>query len=62
MVQVIEGELFTTEELAVKLRLKPDTLHKWRQRDQGPRYFRIGARVYYHGEEVNEWLQQQREA
>ena len=61
MVQVIEQELFTTEELAKKLRLKADTLHKWRQRDQGPKYFRIGGRIYYHGEEVNEWLDAQRE-
>ena len=33
------------------------TLWRWRQAGTGPKFFRIGKRIYYKRETVNAWLE-----
>ena len=40
-------DYFTTEEAAAYLRLQPSTLAVWRCRHKGPRYRKMGSRVIY---------------
>ena len=63
MTQVIETEqtFLTTDELAEHLRMKTDTVRKWRQRQSGPRFYRVEGKVLYDVDDVNAWLSQQRE-
>lgn len=49
--------LLTAEEAAEKLRLKPQTLAKWRVTGDGPKYRRIGTRALYEKREVERWLE-----
>ncbi len=39
--------LLTEEEAAKSLMVEPPTLNKWRQRERGPAYLKIGGRVSY---------------
>lgn len=39
-------------QLARRWSLSPRTLERWRWRDQGPRYLKVGGRVVYRLEDV----------
>jgi excisionase family DNA binding protein len=49
--------LLTTEQLAGLLGLQRDTLYHWRLRGVGPRSIRVGGRLRYRREDVEEWLE-----
>jgi hypothetical protein len=52
----------TTRELAERLRVKPQTVRKWRLTGRGPRYTRLSdgrgrrGRVIYTEKSIQEWL------
>lgn len=48
--------LFTTAEVAEKLRIPPATLRWWRHVDRGPKSFKVGRRVVYRASEVDAYL------
>lgn len=49
-------ELLTIEEVATRLRTPVPTLRYWRHKGEGPRSFRLGRRVMYRSEDVEEWV------
>jgi len=51
--------LLTTEQVAGFLRFKTQTVRKWRARQAGPKFYRIGRAVRYKPEDVCEWLEQE---
>lgn len=50
------SELLTAAETTDLLRLKPQTLAVWRVERRGPRWLKIGRRVYYRSADINAWL------
>lgn len=54
--------LLTAEEVADLLRQPINTLAYWRHCRKGPRFARIGARVYYRERDVHAWVAEQFEA
>lgn len=52
----------TTEEVAALCRTVPSTVRWWRHCSQGPTSFRVGKRVLYDREDVERWLQAQKDA
>lgn len=48
-------DFLTTRELAERWNLEPDTLKKWRVRGQGPLYHKVGRRINYGLEEIEEF-------
>jgi hypothetical protein len=48
--------LLTPEELAVALKIKVNTLAKWRVQGSGPRFRRIGRLIRYGAKDSREWL------
>lgn len=51
-------DLMSTEEVAASalLRVKPQTLRAWRVRGTGPKYVKIGRRVYYRLSDIRVWV------
>ena len=45
----------TTDELALRYRVKTQTLRKWRGEGKGPRFTKLGSRVVYPMDEVLKW-------
>ena len=45
----------TTGEAAKLLGMSPSTLEKWRSEKRGPVYFRIGGRIYYRTEDLEQY-------
>lgn len=45
----------TQEQLAVRWHMSPRTHEQWRWLGKGPRFLKIGARVLYRDEDVEEW-------
>lgn len=58
----MEQKVFTAREAAAYLRLNLNTLAKWRITSRGPAFVRAGGRVLYRLEDLNAWLETQREA
>lgn len=50
------NELLDTAEAAQALRLRPQTLAKWRLFGYGPAYLKIGARVRYRRADVDAFI------
>ena len=46
----------TENEAACYLKMSPRTLQAWRQRGEGPRYFKVGRSVRYDRAELDRWL------
>lgn len=46
----------TTNEVAALCRTSPETLRYWRNMGRGPSWFKIGRRVLYEADEVQEWI------
>jgi predicted DNA-binding transcriptional regulator AlpA len=49
-------DLLTTAEVAVITRAPVATVRYWRHLGTGPRSFRVGRRVVYWRQEVEQWL------
>lgn len=52
-------EFFTTEDFAEVVRNTPEGVRYWRHIGKGPRSFRVGRRVLYAREDVEQWLNEQ---
>ena len=57
----MKAELLTTEEVAALLRVKKNTIEKWRLRGRGPRFLKFGSegasgRVRYTREAIDEYV------
>ena len=48
--------LLTTSEVAVRLRVNPSTVRRWRLDDVGPRYLRVGGIYRYPADQLEEWI------
>lgn len=48
--------LLSTREAALYLALSPRTLEKWRTRGTGPVYARVGRRVVYRREDLDDFV------
>ncbi|GAB2749905.1 hypothetical protein GCM10027174_25480 [Salinifilum aidingensis] len=62
-VKLLEGQWYTTEELAKVLGIDGSTLRRWRTMapPQGPPFVQISDRVtMYHAEDVEQWLDARR--
>jgi DNA-binding transcriptional MerR regulator len=51
----------TTHEVAELCRTSPESVRFWRHLGKGPRSFRVGRRVLYAVEDVERWLDAERE-
>lgn len=52
--------LITTRDLAARLYpASPRTIDRWRTEGRGPRYLKVGRRVYYRLRDVEAWLDAQ---
>jgi hypothetical protein len=51
-----EPSLLTTTEAAPHVRLSPRTLEKYRVLGGGPKYKKLGARVFYSQADLKAWL------
>ncbi len=51
-----QQRLLTRAEAATFLRVKPITLWRWRQNGYGPRPFKVGGRVVYDMEGLEDFL------
>lgn len=56
-------ELLTPREVALLLKVHPDTLEQWRGRRTGPKWIKLGdspqSPIRYRTDEVNKYLQDQ---
>lgn len=51
-----DGRLLTPGEVAERLQIRENTLAVWRMYGRGPSYIKVGARVRYRWDEVEQWL------
>ncbi|AVT37399.1 helix-turn-helix domain-containing protein [Plantactinospora sp. BB1] len=49
-------EYMTTEEVAELCRTRPETVRFWRSNGKGPHSFKVGRRVLYAREDVEQYL------
>ena len=49
-------ELLTEKEVAEHLGLRPKTLARWRWKGQGPRFRKVGRKVRYAREDLDEYI------
>jgi len=49
-------ELFSEDDLAEVLDVKPPTLATWRAEEKGPDYVKLGKSVFYRKQDVLEWI------
>ena len=54
-----ETEFLTTREASAFLRVSKPTLERWRMEGRGPRYVKIGHRVFYPRAELDGFLREQ---
>lgn len=52
--------LITQEAAAEKLRVRPKTLTRWRWAGKGPAYRKVGRKVFYVADDLEEYLAQSR--
>ncbi len=50
----------TDVELAERIKVSRVTIQGWRQRGEGPPFYRIGRRIIYDWAEVETWVREQR--
>jgi predicted DNA-binding transcriptional regulator AlpA len=51
-----DGDLLTTAEVAALMRTPVSTVRYWRHLGSGPRSFRLGRRVVYLRQDVQDWI------
>lgn len=61
MTSLLHAERFTVKQAAEKLGVSEATLANWRSQRTGPVAVRIGRSVYYFAEDLEVYLQEQRE-
>ena len=49
--------LYTVPDLCAYLDRSPHTLQRWRSEGSGPKYSRIGNRIFYSEAKILEWLE-----
>lgn len=54
----VTDELLQTAEAAPEINMSAFWLHKERSQGRGPRYIRIGRKVFYRRSDLQEWLEQ----
>ncbi len=59
--QTTERRLLRPDELASFLGIPVATIYRWRSRGDGPRGIRVGRHVRYRIEDVERWLDEQRD-
>lgn len=47
----------TTDEAADYVRLSAETLRYFRQRNEGPRWAKLGRRVMYRQQDIDAWIE-----
>lgn len=52
-------DLMTTAEVARELRMGERTIKRWRLEGTGPKYSRVGRRVFYARRDVQAWFERQ---
>lgn len=52
-------QLLNTREAATEMRMSPGTLEVWRSKGRGPRYRKIGWKVFYTVEDIQEFIDSQ---
>ena len=57
----MEQVLFNEQEVSDYIRVPVKTLRYWRHfgKDFAPKFMKIGKRIYYSKEEINEWIKNQ---
>lgn len=55
----IEQSLLTQRETSRVLHISQRTLQKWRSEGRGPRWLRVGRRIWYRPADIEEWLDEQ---
>jgi transposase-like protein len=53
-----QGRYLTTDEVAERFRLNPDTLRVWRSQSRGPKWIKPGKNVLYSEAELERWERQ----
>lgn len=53
----MKKQFMTTTEAAEYLDVKPNTLAKWRQREEGPPWVKIGANVRYAEKDLRAYVE-----
>jgi excisionase family DNA binding protein len=48
--------LLTMDEVAERTRASVDTLRYWRHKGTGPKSFKLGRRVVYREDDLEEWI------
>jgi hypothetical protein len=51
-----QSQLLTTAEAATYMRLKPQTLAKWRSHGKGPHFVQLGGKVFYRLTELDNYI------
>jgi excisionase family DNA binding protein len=54
--------LLTPDEVAVFLGVPLRTIYRWRSRGDGPRGYRVGRHVRYRVDDIEDWLEDHRDA
>lgn len=55
-------ELLLTDEMEAEFRVPESTWRSWRSLDRGPRSFKLGRRIVFRRGDVQQWIEEQREA
>jgi len=51
----------TVMQAAARLKVKPETLDKWRQQSRGPMFRQHGRRIVYHLHDLDSWSEDQKQ-
>ena len=51
-----DDKYYRTNDPALELIATRGTLAQWRCQGRGPKYLRIGRRIFYRGADLNAWL------
>lgn len=58
MTQTME-RLLTPEQAAERLAMPVLTLQTWRKNGTGPRFYKLGRRIRYRAEDLEQWIEKQ---
>ena len=53
---ILDSPLLTERQLALALHITRSTIARWRMRNEGPTYLKIGGCVRYRPEDIEIWL------
>lgn len=61
MADIVDSDrIFFPEDLELRVLGSIEKLAQWRHRNRGPAFLRIGRRIWYHGSDLNAYLNAQR--